>query len=257
MHRHLTHLGLALALAAGAAPLSAQDSAPPLQAVLANGYRFAYVVQGTGRPVVLLHGALEDYRRWDALGVKLADRARVIAYSARYHFPNPWRPDDPPTNLSTHAADLVAILRALHLEGTVLVADGWAATIALRAALREPGLVAAVALVEPLLGPPTAGAPPVPDPPRAGVNRLPETLGGPLRPATCEELGGLAVPLHVVTGTGSEPRVGASLGITRQCHPGTTSEILPGADLAETGAAALAEALARFVATLPPPPPVR
>lgn len=257
MYRHLIPLGLVLALAAGTAPLLAQDSPPPLQAVLANGYRFAYVVQGSGRPVVLLHGELEDYRRWDTLGVKLSGSARAIAYSARYHFPNPWRPDDPPTNLSTHAADLVAILRALHLEGTVLVADGWAATIAVRAALREPGLVAAVVLVEPLLGLPGPGAPSTPAPPRAAANRLPETLAGPLRPATCEELGGLVVPLHVITGTGSEPRVGAGLGTTRQCHPGTTSESLRGADLAGTGAAALAEALARFITTLPPLPPAR
>ena len=64
--------------------------------VLANGYRFAYRDQGQGRPVVFVHGSLVDYRAWAGTLAEPLDSTRSIAYSRRYYYPNPWRPDDPP-----------------------------------------------------------------------------------------------------------------------------------------------------------------
>lgn len=256
LRRALLALGVAVAL--GGPPARAQAPDPPLRAVLANGYRFAYLERGGGRPVVLVHGALDDYRLWDGLGVELADTARVIAYSRRYHFPNPHRPDDPPADLVTHGGDLAAILRALHLEKVVLVASGGGAAVAVRAALREPRLVAGVVLVEPRVGvalgdstPPDSLERPDPIAVREQESILPEALRGPDRPLTCDEVRRLSMPLHLIGGGDSGRHVAAGIGGTQRCHPGSTVEQLPGRDLPRTGTAMLAAALARFLVTLP------
>ena len=142
---------LAVALLAGApAALAAQVDSAPLHAVLANGYRFAYTDRGAGRPVLLVHGALTDYRFWDPVATSLADSFRVITLSRRYHYPNPWRPDDPPSGFETTAADLAAVIRALQLEQPVVVGHSWAALAVLQLALREPGRLRAIVLVNPV-----------------------------------------------------------------------------------------------------------
>jgi len=138
---------VALLLWAGLLP--AQE-APALLGILANGYRFAYVESGHGTPVVLVHGAFTDYRFWlDQLGT-LGDSTRVIAYSRRHHYPNPWRPDDPPIGFENHAGDLLAVVRALRLDPPVLVGHSWGGLVALEAALRHPTAFRALILVEPL-----------------------------------------------------------------------------------------------------------
>ena len=77
----------ALAVAALAA-LSAcagleQPAARPLFADV-NGARLAYVEEGSGSPVVLVHGSLSDLRTWERTRSLLAKHYRVIAYSQRY-----------------------------------------------------------------------------------------------------------------------------------------------------------------------------
>src|SRR6266498_1583759 len=53
--------------------------------VSANGLSFAYVDEGSGTPVVLVHGSVSDYREWSKQMSQLARHYRVIAYSRRYH----------------------------------------------------------------------------------------------------------------------------------------------------------------------------
>lgn len=121
-----------------------------LRGILANGYRFAYVESGHGIPLVLVHGALTDFRFWAGQLGTLGDTARVIAYSRRHHYPNPWRPDDSPIGFESSAWDLAAIVRALQLDRPVLVGHSWGGLVALQAALRQPALFRAVILVEPI-----------------------------------------------------------------------------------------------------------
>lgn len=147
--RHWLLLGSALCIGStGAAAQAASDST--IRSILANGYRFGYVEAGRGTPLVLVHGALTDYRFWWGQLESLAGTARVIAYSRRYHHPNPWRPDDPAYGFEGHAFDLVALVRALDLDRPVLVGHSWGGMVALEAALREPGLFRALILAEPL-----------------------------------------------------------------------------------------------------------
>ena len=142
--------GSVLLLAALASPVRSQESGSGVQAVLANGYRFAYVESGAGKTVILVHGALGDYRYWDPVTTTGGRPTRFISYSLRYHAPNPWRPDDPPSGYETSAADLAAIIRALRLDRPVLVGYSWGGGVALQAALRFPDLVGGLVLAEPV-----------------------------------------------------------------------------------------------------------
>lgn len=148
MRHSLLVLGLA---GVTALPAAAQTDSVPLQAVLANGYRFAYLDRGSGPVLLLVHGALTDYRFWPPELTALSDSFRVITLSRRYHFPNPWRPDDPPSGFATTAADLAAIIRALDLDHPTVVAHSWATLAALELARRYPDVAGGLVLVNPVV----------------------------------------------------------------------------------------------------------
>ena len=80
--------------------------------VNANGYTFTYVEAGKGEPVILVHGALADYRSAEEMAERLATRFRVIRYSLRYHYPDQSAISDYSPDL--HARDLLAFIQALH-----------------------------------------------------------------------------------------------------------------------------------------------
>ena len=143
-------IGSVLLLATLSFPLQSQEPDGGVQAVLANGSRFAYVESGSGRPVILVHGALGDYRSWNSVMAAGGALPHLIAYSRRYHAPNPWRPDDPPAGYETSAADLAAIIRALRLDRPILVGYSWGGGVVLQVALRYPDLVGGLVLADPV-----------------------------------------------------------------------------------------------------------
>lgn len=132
--------------------LASSSSAPPaVKHLTANGADFAYVEMGTGTPVVLVHGALGDYRDWTLQLAPLAARFRVIAYSRRYHFPNQPVAEGADYTLAQNAADLVALVQALHLPPVHLVGHSYGGSVAAMAAAAHPELVRTLTLVEPSL----------------------------------------------------------------------------------------------------------
>ena len=68
-----------------------------LETVFLNGVELQYLDQGSGAPVIFVHGALVDYRRWAAQFDPFAQHYRMIAYSRRYNYPNRTRTHDPIT----------------------------------------------------------------------------------------------------------------------------------------------------------------
>jgi alpha-beta hydrolase superfamily lysophospholipase len=50
-----------------------------------NGAKLPFVEQGSGPTVVLVHGAVSDYRTWDRHRQALAEQGyRVVSYAQRY-----------------------------------------------------------------------------------------------------------------------------------------------------------------------------
>ncbi len=118
-----------------------------------NGVEFAYLDQGTGAPVVLVHGSLGDFRTWWGQIGPLSTRYRVIAYSRRYHYPNEWVGDGSDYSAALHADDLSALIRSLRLGRVHVVAASFGAYTALVFAVRHPELVRTLVLGEPPLLP--------------------------------------------------------------------------------------------------------
>ena len=52
-----------------------------------NGTELAYIEQGRGQPVVLVHGGFGDYRDWELQMPAFATRFRTIAVSCRGAWP--------------------------------------------------------------------------------------------------------------------------------------------------------------------------
>jgi hypothetical protein len=57
------------------APSSA-TSAPLTKVVEVNGVRLPYAEQGSGEPIVFVHGALSDLRAWEPVGEEIAKKYR-------------------------------------------------------------------------------------------------------------------------------------------------------------------------------------
>ena len=111
-----------------------------------NGVDLEYEEQGTGIPVVFSHGGSSDLRYWEPQRELFARRYRFVAYSRRHHGLTPW-PADRDDSAEAHAADLLAIVRSLGAGPAHVV--GFSTAIALRATLREPGLVRSLTIIEP------------------------------------------------------------------------------------------------------------
>src|SRR4029078_11693741 len=76
---------------------------------------------GRGPALILVHGALGDYRQWDSIASRLQPHFRVVAVSRRFHWPN-----NPPAatvdySVESHRDDLFALLHSIagpvHLVG--------------------------------------------------------------------------------------------------------------------------------------------
>lgn len=139
---------VALALLAGCAAAPSGTPAPRHADV--NGARLAYVEQGRGVPVVLVHGAMSDYRIWDRQRVALAANGyRAISYTQRYFGSEPWRHDGPKFGVPVQANDLAAFIRALGAGPVHLVAWSMSGHTALTVALEHPELVSSAFVYEP------------------------------------------------------------------------------------------------------------
>src|SRR5512142_1578335 len=98
-----------------------------LQTVQANGQTLHYLEQGTGEPIVLVHGSLGDYRTWRPQLEPFAQQYRVIAYSRRYQYPNSWPGDGHNYSPALHAEDLAGLVQTLGLGRVHLVGSSFGA----------------------------------------------------------------------------------------------------------------------------------
>jgi pimeloyl-ACP methyl ester carboxylesterase len=129
--------------------LTASSSAGKMGKVSVNGMSFAYVEEGSGPPIVLVHGSVSDYREWSSQMIPLARHYRVIAYSRRYHWPNLAPGTDADASVERQADDLAAIIKAMGIAPAHIVGHSFGGAVALNLTLRHPELVRTLVLAEP------------------------------------------------------------------------------------------------------------
>jgi non-heme chloroperoxidase len=135
---------------------AAAPAAPPrtIQYVVhVAGTELRFVDRGSGTAVVFVHGSLGTLDSWRPQLDAFAARFHVIAYSRRYHPPNPARPDGEAYTLARHADDLIALIEARNLGRVHLVGSDYGAYIALLVTLERPDLVRSLVLAEPSIIP--------------------------------------------------------------------------------------------------------
>jgi pimeloyl-ACP methyl ester carboxylesterase len=128
------------------------DESPPTRQLHVNGVNPSYIEQGTGAPVVFVHGAFSDLRYWDPQRQAVAKRYRFIAYNLRYHGTDPWPDDGRNYSAATHADELAAFIRRLNAGPAHIVAISYGGLLAALVAAEHPEIVLSLALLEPSIG---------------------------------------------------------------------------------------------------------
>src|SRR4029077_5829233 len=107
------------------------DEIASLKTARANGVELHYLDEGSGLPLILIHGGLGDYREWGTQMTRFSARNRVIAYSRRYNYPNHNEPISPDHSAIIEAEDLAALIDLLKLERVDIVGYSYGAFTAL------------------------------------------------------------------------------------------------------------------------------
>jgi pimeloyl-ACP methyl ester carboxylesterase len=131
--------------------LAVSASALKTGRISVNGQSLTYLEEGSGPPVVLVHGSVSDYREWSMQIAPLSKHYRVIAYSRRYHWPNlpPGKDVDVDASVERQADDLAAIIQAMRIAPANIVGHSFGGAVALNLTLRHPELVRSLVLAEP------------------------------------------------------------------------------------------------------------
>jgi pimeloyl-ACP methyl ester carboxylesterase len=132
--------------------LSAANSGelpPGTKTLPVNGYNMAYVENGSGRPLIMIHGALTDYRSWSAQMEPLGRSNRAVAVSLRHYFPERWDGKSGNFSWKQHVADTIAFIKALNAGPVDLIGHSRGGLIAFEIARAQPTLLRSLILAEP------------------------------------------------------------------------------------------------------------
>jgi pimeloyl-ACP methyl ester carboxylesterase len=146
-----TALAAFVSLSLGVSALRAEPKWPlpeGLKSVEVNGYEMAYRDEGSGAPVVLVHGALSDYRIWNPVGPELAKRFRVITVGLRHHYPEKWDGKGSDYSYEQHAADVAAFIKTLNLGKVHLVGHSRGGGVVVNVAKNNPDVIKTLVLAD-------------------------------------------------------------------------------------------------------------
>jgi len=116
-----------------------------------NGITLNGLERGHGELLIMVHGAVGDWRSWDGVVDAVAQHYRVITYSRRWHHPNPPPASSATYTTETHAKDLLALITACGGGPVRLLGHSYGAGVCAAVAAEHPGLVHCQVLAEPSL----------------------------------------------------------------------------------------------------------
>ena len=116
-----------------------------------DGVSLFWSEQGTGQPIVFVHGIPTDYRAWEAQTSALSGGFRTITYSRRYAYPNARTGDLLDSTVENNSSDLAGLIGKLGLAPVHLVGHSYGGFVAAYLATRRPELLRSLTLVEPAI----------------------------------------------------------------------------------------------------------
>jgi len=127
----------------------ASGAAPPRAVETADGLSMGFEVSGQGRPVVLIHGWCGNGEQWSEIAAALARSYRVYTVDLVGHGTSAGQVRSSWT-IAAFGNDVARLLERERLREVVLVGHSMGGPVALEAAARAPGRVAAIVGVESL-----------------------------------------------------------------------------------------------------------
>lgn len=119
---------------------SVPGMADGIQFVEANGLRFAYLEEGSGPLVLMLHGFPDTAHSWDDLRPRIAAKGyRAVSPFMRGYHPTAIPDRDP--DQETLAHDPLALIEALGAKEAIVIGHDWGASAAYGAAALGPDRV--------------------------------------------------------------------------------------------------------------------
>jgi pimeloyl-ACP methyl ester carboxylesterase len=113
-----------------------------------KGVDLYYRIEGSGLPILLIHGTQPDGDTWGKCFDELGKRHQVITYDRRGFSRSV---HSPIMDYMVHAEDAAALLKHLVLGPTTVLGWSWGGIVALELAACAPELVSGLILVEPAL----------------------------------------------------------------------------------------------------------
>ena len=101
--------------------------------------------QGSGPPLLVLHGLFGAGRNWAGIAKALADRNRVFLLDLRNHGASPWAET---MSYPEMAEDVLAFIRAHGIGEVALLGHSMGGKAAMLAALAEPGTIQRLVVVD-------------------------------------------------------------------------------------------------------------
>ncbi|WP_426536624.1 alpha/beta fold hydrolase [Bradyrhizobium sp. McL0615] len=121
-----------------------------IKSVEVNGYDIAYQEAGSGPNMVLVHGALTDYRIWTTIVPAFAKRFHVIAVSLRHYYPEKWDGTGNDFSFEQHADDVAALIWKLNLGQVHLLGHSRGGGVAVNVAKTHPEVIKTLILADPV-----------------------------------------------------------------------------------------------------------
>jgi len=109
----------------------------------------AAIEAGSGKALLFVHGSLGSMRDFSAQLEHFSASHRVVAYSRRFHPPNPSHQDGLPYTLALYAGDMAGVIRALGIAPATVVGSSYGGYAALFCAIHHPGSIGRLVLCEP------------------------------------------------------------------------------------------------------------
>jgi esterase len=131
--------GFFFALPVGAAPKWPLPEG--IKSVEVNGYDMAYRETGSGVPIVLVHGALNDYRVWYAQEPEFSKKYHVIAVSLRHYYPEKWDGHGDGFSIIQHASDVANFIKKMNLGKVHLLGHSRGGAVVLNVAKQYPEVI--------------------------------------------------------------------------------------------------------------------